>query len=264
MNHYWCHHVYVTKKRGEQDSDCIEFLPHNTPLPYNSSSENSIIAARELAYVLKNAAPQASFSNIGDYQILEIEQLSKILPKAADNVKSTTDLPQQQPEQKAAIIPQIVQPGWTKYIPSVQPNVIEDEEGKEPKNDQNKVHMSPSGPIIIHLEVPIPPPRVNTAQPPRVDKGGPSSNLISICKKTPWPRYALTAQCPKTHEPNSVTHQISGVAQEYRHLIKGPEREIWEISFANELRKLAQGIKEVKGTNTVIFIPKYQFPKDKK
>ena len=124
--------------------------------------------------------------------------------------------------------------------------------------------MSPSGPIIIPPEVPIPPPRVNTAQPPRVDKGGPSSNLISICKKTPWPRYALTAQCPKTHEPNSVTHQISGVAQEYRHLIKGPERKIWEISFANELGKLAQGIRGVKGTTTVIFIIKDQVPKDKK
>ena len=25
MNHYWCHHVYVTKTRGERDSDCVEF-----------------------------------------------------------------------------------------------------------------------------------------------------------------------------------------------------------------------------------------------
>ena len=38
MNHYWCHHVYVTKRRGERDSDCVEFFPHNTPIPYNSSS----------------------------------------------------------------------------------------------------------------------------------------------------------------------------------------------------------------------------------
>ena len=39
MNHYWFHHVYVTKTRGEWVSDCVEFFPHNTPLPYNSSSE---------------------------------------------------------------------------------------------------------------------------------------------------------------------------------------------------------------------------------
>ena len=54
------------------------------------------------------------------------------------------------------------------------------------------------------------------------------------------------------------------MAQEYRHLIKGPESRIWERSFANELGQLSQVIREVKGTNTVIFIPKSKFPKDKK
>ena len=54
------------------------------------------------------------------------------------------------------------------------------------------------------------------------------------------------------------------MAQECRHLIKGPDRKIWEISFANELGQLAQGIREVKGTNTVMFVPKSKVPKDKK
>ena len=76
---------------------------------------------------MKNPAPQAPFSDIGDYQLFPIEQLSKIFTKEADNVKSTADPLQQQAEQTAAIIPQKLQPGRTKYIPSVQPNVIEDE-----------------------------------------------------------------------------------------------------------------------------------------
>ena len=92
-------------------------------------------------------------------------------------MKSTADPPEHQPEKKSANIPQKLQPGWTKYIPSVQPNVIEDEEGKEPTKYQHKVHIYTSGTIIIPPEVPIPPPMFNTAQPPRVDKGGPSSNL---------------------------------------------------------------------------------------
>ena len=74
----------------------------------------------------------------------------------------------------------------------------------------------------------------------------------------------MTAQGQTPREANSVTHQISGVDQEYRHLIKGPERKIWERSFANELGQLAQGIREVKGTNTVMFILKSKVPKDKK
>ena len=74
----------------------------------------------------------------------------------------------------------------------------------------------------------------------------------------------MTAQFQTPCEANSVTHQISGLAQEYRHLIKGPEIKIWKRSFAKKLRKLAQGIIDIKGTNTVMFIPKSKVPKDKK
>ena len=84
MNHYRCHHVYFTKTRWERDSYCVEFSPHNTPPPYNSSSENVIIVARELVYALSNPALQAPFSNKENSQIVAIEQLSKIFFKAGD------------------------------------------------------------------------------------------------------------------------------------------------------------------------------------
>ena len=93
--------------------------------------------------------------------------------------------------------------------------------------------MSPSGKSIIPPKVPVPPPRVQTAQTPRVEKGGPSSNLRSRGKKTPIRLYALTAQFQKKHEANAVTHKISEVAQEYRRLIKGAERKICDRSFAS-------------------------------
>ena len=202
-------------------------------------------------------------SNTRDFQIFAIEQLSKIFTKADDNLKSTTDHPQQQAEKTAASVPRKLHPGWTKYIASVHPNVIEDEEGKEPTNYQHKVHIYPPGPRIIPPEVPIPPPRVNTALPPSLDKRGPSSNYISRGNKDTRPRYALTSQCQRP-KANSVTHKISGVAQEYRHLIKVPERKIWEKYFANKLGQLAQGIREVKGTNTVMFITKFKVPEEKK
>ena len=74
----------------------------------------------------------------------------------------------------------------------------------------------------------------------------------------------MTSQFQTTRKANSVTHQISVVAQEYRYLIKVPERKIWERYFANELGQLSQGIREVKRTNTVMLIPKSKVPKDKK
>ena len=124
--------------------------------------------------------------------------------------------------------------------------------------------MFPSGPHIILPGIPVPSPRVSPVQPSRMDTRGPSSNLISSCSKNPFPKFALAAHFLQVRKDNAVTHQISGVYQEYRHLFKVPDRKIWELSFANELGKLAQCIRTVKGTNTVIFIPKTQVSKDKK
>ena len=90
----------MSPKQEENKTHIALNFPHNTPLPYNSSSENIIIAARELAYALKNPAPQAPFSNIGDSHIAAIEKLSKIFSKAANNLKITAEPPQQQPEKK--------------------------------------------------------------------------------------------------------------------------------------------------------------------
>ena len=112
----------------------------------------------------------------------------------------------------------------TKPLPSVQPNDIKDYEGKFSTSFQHKVHMSPSGSNIILPEFSVPPPRLQTAQPPRVDTEGPSSNFRSRSKKTPIPHFSLTAQFQKIHEANAVTHQISGVDQDYQNLVKGPDR----------------------------------------
>ena len=117
--------------------------------------------------------------------------------------------------------------------------------------------MSPSCRHIIFPEVPVPPPRVQTAQPPRMGTKGPSYKLLSRGKKNHIPHFELIAKLQKVHEANAFTHQIYGFDQEYRHLVKVPDRKIWQIYFANELGHLSQGIRMVKGTNTVIFIPKH-------
>jgi hypothetical protein len=52
---------------------------------------------------------------------------------------------------------------------------------------------------------------------------------------------------------------------EYRHLIKAEKyKRIWERSFANELGRLFQGIRDVPGTDTCFFIKKSQVPKHKR
>ena len=192
--------------------------------------------------------------------MVAIEKLSGIFPKVAANMHQSLDPPQKQPVTKSDPIPHKVRPTRAKPIPSEMPNIIEDDDGNSPTDFQQNLHISPSGPYIIIPDVPVPPPMVSLVQPPRVDTGSPSSSLRSSCKKNPVPNFALAEQFLQVRDANAVTHQISGVDQKHRHLVKGPDKK----SFVNELGKLSQGIRTVKGTNTVIFVSKTQVPKDKK
>ena len=74
-------------------------------------------------------------------------------------------------------------------------------------------------------------------------------------------KYALAAAYISHNEANSVTNPITGDLQEFRHLIIGPDREIWLRSLANEFGRLAQGVgNRIEGTNTIHFILKSEVP----
>ena len=55
-------------------------------------------------------------------------------------------------------------------------------------------------------------------------------------------RYANAAKHIYNLEANLVLNPLTGVLQEFRHLIKGPDKEIWIKSLANEIGRLAQGV----------------------
>ena len=58
-----------------------------------------------------------------------------------------------------------------------------------------------------------------------------------------------------------MINPVTGVLQEFCHLIKGPDKEIWTKSLANKFGRLAQGVsKIIEGTNTIYFIPKEELP----
>ncbi len=78
--------------------------------------------------------------------------------------------------------------------------------------------------------------------------------------------YALAAHLLQQNERhfavNAAEHFIGAVIDdntgnvlEYRHLIKSEKyKRIWKRSFANELGRLFQGIRDVPGTDTCFFI----------
>jgi len=54
---------------------------------------------------------------------------------------------------------------------------------------------------------------------------------------------------------NTVLNPATGKMQEYRHLIKGDQSEVWSTANRKEIARLAQGRadKSIKGTNTLFF-----------
>ena len=65
----------------------------------------------------------------------------------------------------------------------------------------------------------------------------------------------MHANLPNKGFSGAIIENETGKSLEFCHLIKMDKyRNIWMKSFANELGRLAQGIRDVPGTNTIDFI----------
>jgi hypothetical protein len=64
---------------------------------------------------------------------------------------------------------------------------------------------------------------------------------------------------------NAVLHTATGKEMQYKDIIKhpllGPR---YKKGFGNELGRLCQGIRDIKGTNTCFFVELKNIPKDRK
>ena len=70
----------------------------------------------------------------------------------------------------------------------------------------------------------------------------------------------------KEHMACPVINPDTGVSLEYRHLIQGPEKDIWVKALANDFGPLAQGVKGrmQTGNSTIFFIHPSEIPSHKK
>ena len=70
----------------------------------------------------------------------------------------------------------------------------------------------------------------------------------------------------KQHMACPVINPDTGVSLEYRHLIPGPDKDIWVKALANDFGRLAQGVKGrmPTGNSTIFFIHPSEIPSHKK
>lgn len=110
----------------------------------------------------------------------------------------------------------------------------------------------------------------STASSPRVHRKtspittAPTTNHFTSNKPSSTPHCHPYDTRSKNKTANAVLNTDTGLMEEYRQLHKGKDKQIWQRSFSNELGRLAQGIRDIKGTDCITFIPYEQIPKDKK
>jgi hypothetical protein len=71
--------------------------------------------------------------------------------------------------------------------------------------------------------------------------------------------------CSQQHLENAVIHPVTGKEMEYMALMKDPRLQpLWKRGFGNECECLFQGIRDIPGTDTCLFIKLTNIPKERK
>ena len=132
----------------------------------------------------------------------------------------------------------------------------------------------PTTPTIIPPG--IHPPRVplrkrqatNPLHPPRVQTPGPSSRMLPRRVQPPrrvnLPRVQTAAYAIFHHQIQNI-YTDTGKKETMDTLLSGPNKKIWTTALSNELGRLAQGVgSDIRGTDTIVFIPKCDVPSTNK
>ena len=239
LNHYRCIKV-VTDTRAVRTTDTFKFLHDTLPVPEITPTDRVIKATNHLKQAIDNHT--TPFPD-------ELEAIATL---------------------KA-------------LITSTPPDPPLPEPPEHPPHDiVETVKHYDDEPVSLPLHSTVMPPHSPPQNQPTTilfhddeldDASGVSTNDI-----VPPNRYNLRSQAqhiiqsalvvglviPKDHIAFAVIDEKTGQALEHIHLIKmDAHKDTWSTSYANELGRLTQGIRDIPGTNTMFFIHKSNTPEDR-
>ena len=246
MERYRCYRVYIPATRANCIAKTVQFYPASCLMPKTSFSNDAVLAARALANALLHPTPATPFNKLGNYQLCAIEYLASIFdqaiirPPPAPLLAPPVLLVAVPPSPRVTFPPSAV-PGPSPRVPAppiVRPNLIEPDDSDEPD----------PGP----------------SQPRRSSRNAKSQQCFASAKSifVDATCYLLAAEARRHFDAHAVIDDITGQSLEYFHLSRGPNADVWLHSLANNLGHLAQGVgtRMPTGTNTVLFIRKFNFP----
>jgi hypothetical protein len=293
LNHYRCYRIYLKSTKREIITDTLQYTEDNLfEIPYKSTEDQLLDTANELKDLI--STPKPLQTNVYNPQYEAIAILKSILlqnnthsvPRVI-NKKPSTNL--HEPSNNRNISHSLQPDQHHRSIDDDNPPELIEE--PDTSDDESPINMTPNRNHKYNLRsklkaLRIVPQQINPIitsinNSPTDKLNITSTDLSRTCDYNHYPILDLhpttkLKQWQQTiinsldnehyltsHNANAVYDAISNSYLEYRDLIKTSEAPIWKTSFGNELGRLSQGYKSIRGKDTIHFIPWSRLPKGK-
>eukprot|EP00804_Cyclotella_cryptica_P006014 CCRYP_000255-RA/>CCRYP_000255-RA protein AED:0.25 eAED:0.25 QI:0/0/0/1/1/1/2/0/796 len=237
-HHYRCIQV-VTEAGAIRVSDTFRFLHNNLPIPTITNTDRITKATQHLIRAIEG------HHGTTDDELQAIQNLRDLITGAASSLNNTPP--------STESISTIIKETATSITPTLT-NLVSPDPSPQPLQSATPTRV-PNQPTVIPFEeheyTPSDPPT------PRYNLRSQSNIVLSA--------IAMIGEAQaRGMTVAAVIDNDTGDSLEYRHLIKHPKyKEIWSRSYANELGRLTDGIRDIPGTKTMQYIRKSDIPKNR-
>jgi hypothetical protein len=217
------------------------------------------MAANDMSNALTNLHPEVPFAQVGDDTIEALTKLAEIFKNKFQKVRSPglSNAPAKTAESKIPadlshpILTSLVQQRYQKRSQTI----INTE-------DTTNVPLLPR--VVKPMTGRVAPPRV----PMRSQNLSPrniSQDDFGDMESANMEISLGTHHWSQQHCATAVVHPVTGKEMEYTALMKDPNLQpLWKRGFGNEVGRLFQGIHDIPGTDTCLFVELTNIPKDRK
>jgi hypothetical protein len=216
MHHYRCQNVYISTTASERIVDTLELFPHNCQIPQLSSTDRSLMAAKDMTDAFQNPHPKVPFASVGDDTIAALTDLAVIFKLKLQQPPS----PATQPSPATLVQRPSLIPSSNQILNSPMP--ISRQTRSQTTTHTQDIPNVPSPPRVVT-------PRTIHQSPPRVPTGAQrlsphnlsqddfcgidSSHMAIALGNNHWSHR---------HQANAFIHPVTGKEMEYLALMKDP------------------------------------------
>jgi hypothetical protein len=272
LNSYRCYTVWIWATRSTRICDTLSWFPTKGPMPIASSNDLILAGIHDIVNALEHPSSGSPLAPLATSHVAALRQLTEVLT----SVTAPDPVPPVPAAEPLRVPKSLVPPA----PPATPLRVAESPSPTEPVTPPAtplRVAESPSP-----TEPVTPPATYTNSSGPAGKRRRQQTRLRSkrvAARKARLPAHlaAHTNSVPFADDVpddvpfldhvalhgNAVNPDTGNIA-EYAELSKCSQGDLWRNSNAEEIGRLAQGYKDIKGTNTMFFIRPNQIPKDRK